>query len=87
MAQGGQPVALSDLQPGDVLTFYSDASHAGIYVGDGMMIHSSTYGVPVRVVPMDAVRPDLRRPSLLNASARAGADGRRSCWPGCWSLS
>jgi peptidoglycan DL-endopeptidase CwlO len=62
-AQGGQPVALSDLQPGDVLTFYSDASHSGIYVGDGMVIHSSTYGVPVRVVPMNAAGPihDARR--------------------------
>lgn len=63
LAQGGQPVALSDLQPGDVLTFYSDASHTGIYVGDGMMVHSSTYGVPVRVVPMTSSGPiyDARR--------------------------
>ena len=63
LAHGGQPVALSDLQPGDVLTFYSDASHTGIYVGDGMMIHSSTYGVPVRVVPMNSSGPiyDARR--------------------------
>jgi len=63
LAQGGQPVALSDLQPGDVLTFYSDASHTGIYIGDGMMIHSSTFGVPVRVVPMDSSGPiyDARR--------------------------
>jgi peptidoglycan DL-endopeptidase CwlO len=62
-AEGGQPVALSDLQPGDVLTYYSDASHSGIYVGDGMVIHSSTYGVPVRVVPMNAAGPihDARR--------------------------
>ncbi|RFD24826.1 endopeptidase [Mycobacterium uberis] len=63
LARGGQPVSLSDLQPGDVLTFYSDASHAGIYIGDGMMIHSSTYGVPVRVVPMNSSGPiyDARR--------------------------
>jgi cell wall-associated NlpC family hydrolase len=63
LAHGGQPVALSDLQPGDVLTFYSDASHAGIYIGDGLMVHSSTYGVPVRVVPMDSSGPiyDARR--------------------------
>jgi cell wall-associated NlpC family hydrolase len=63
LAHGGQPVALSDLQPGDVLTFYSDASHAGIYIGDGLMIHSSTYGVPVRVVPMNSSGPiyDARR--------------------------
>lgn len=63
MAHGGQPVSLSDLQPGDVLTFYSDASHAGLYIGDGMMIHSSTYGVPVQVVPMNSSGPiyDARR--------------------------
>ncbi|WP_286134862.1 peptidoglycan hydrolase RipC [Mycobacterium sp. UM_Kg1] len=56
-ANGGQPVALSDLQPGDVLTFYSDASHSGIYVGDGMMVHSPTFGQPVRVVPMTSSGP------------------------------
>ncbi|OBJ49765.1 peptidoglycan hydrolase RipC [Mycobacterium sp. 1423905.2] len=63
LAHGGQPVNLSDLQPGDVLTFYSDASHTGIYVGDGMMVHSSTFGQPVRVVPMGAGGPiyDARR--------------------------
>jgi cell wall-associated NlpC family hydrolase len=63
LAQGGQPVSLSDLQPGDVLTFYSDASHAGLYIGDGLMVHSSTYGVPVRVVPMNSGGPiyDARR--------------------------
>lgn len=63
LAHGGQPVSLGDLQPGDVLTFYSDASHTGIYIGDGMMIHSSTYGVPVRVVPMGSGGPiyDARR--------------------------
>jgi peptidoglycan DL-endopeptidase CwlO len=63
LAHGGQAVALSDLQPGDVLTYYSDASHTGIYIGDGMVIHSSTYGVPVRVVPMNAAGPiyDARR--------------------------
>ena len=57
LAHGGQAVSLGDLQPGDVLTFYSDASHAGIYVGDGLMIHSSTYGQPVRVVPMTSSGP------------------------------
>jgi peptidoglycan DL-endopeptidase CwlO len=63
MAHGGQPVSLSDLQPGDVLTFYSDASHAGLYIGDGMMVHSSTFGQPVRVVPMTSSGPiyDARR--------------------------
>jgi peptidoglycan DL-endopeptidase CwlO len=57
LASGGQPVALSDLQPGDVVTYYSDASHTGLYVGDGMVVHSSTYGQPVRVVPIAAAGP------------------------------
>jgi cell wall-associated NlpC family hydrolase len=63
LAHGGQPVSIGELQPGDVLTFYSDASHTGIYVGDGMMVHSSTYGQPVKVVPMESSGPiyDARR--------------------------
>ena len=32
------------MQPGDLITYYSDASHVGIYIGDGMMVHASTYG-------------------------------------------
>jgi cell wall-associated NlpC family hydrolase len=57
LAAGGHPVALSDLQPGDVVTYYSDASHVGVYVGDGMVVHSSTYGQPVRVVPLTSAGP------------------------------
>jgi cell wall-associated NlpC family hydrolase len=53
LAGGGQPVALNQIRPGDVITYYSDASHVGIYVGGGKMVHASTYGVPVAVVPMD----------------------------------
>ncbi|WP_029108762.1 peptidoglycan hydrolase RipC [Mycobacterium sp. URHD0025] len=53
MAQGGQPVSSDSMQPGDVVTYYSDASHVGIYIGDGMMVHASTYGTPVRVAPVN----------------------------------
>ena len=49
LAAGGQPVSLDQMQPGDVVVQYSDASHVGIYVGDGLMVHASTYGIPVRV--------------------------------------
>lgn len=38
------------MQPGDVITYYPDASHVGLYVGGGKIVHSSTYGVPVAVV-------------------------------------
>ena len=53
LAHGGQPVDMSQIQPGDVITYYSDASHAAIYIGDGMMVHASTFGTPVRVAPMN----------------------------------
>lgn len=54
LAAGGQPVAVPDLQPGDIVTFYSDASHAGIYIGNGNMVHASTYGTPVKVAPISS---------------------------------
>ena len=49
LAAGGQPVSVDQMQPGDVVTQYSDASHVGIYIGDGLMVHASTFGIPVRV--------------------------------------
>ncbi len=57
LARGGMPVSLSELQPGDVINFYGDASHTGLYVGNGMMVHASTYGVPVAVVPITSSGP------------------------------
>ena len=53
LAAGGAPVSMDQMQPGDVITYYGDASHVGMYVGDGMMVHASTYGVPVAVVPVN----------------------------------
>ncbi len=50
---GGQPVSLDDMQPGDVVNYYSDASHSAIYIGDGLMVHASTFGVPVAVSPVN----------------------------------
>lgn len=48
----GTPVAQKDLQPGDVVFFYPEVSHVGIYAGNGLMLHASTFGVPVAVAPM-----------------------------------
>ena len=53
LAAGGQPVSMDQMQPGDVIAYYGDASHVGMYVGDGMMVHASTYGIPVAVVPVN----------------------------------
>jgi len=57
LAAGGTPVSRDQLQPGDVVNYYSDASHTGIYIGDGMVVHASTYGQPVKVVPIDGAGP------------------------------
>jgi cell wall-associated NlpC family hydrolase len=41
------------MQPGDVVNYYSDASHSAIYIGDGMMVHASTFGRPVMISPVN----------------------------------
>ncbi|MBT2367826.1 C40 family peptidase [Streptomyces sp. ISL-10] len=44
----GQRVATADLLPGDLVFFYDDISHVGIYIGDGKMIHAPKPGDNVR---------------------------------------
>ncbi|MER7552534.1 C40 family peptidase [Streptomyces anulatus] len=44
----GTRVATADLKPGDLVFFYDDISHVGIYKGDGMMIHAPKPGANVR---------------------------------------
>ncbi len=56
-ADGGQAVARADLQPGDVIAYYPNASHVGIYAGAGQVIHASTAGRPVAEVPIDSAGP------------------------------
>lgn len=52
---GGVPVSRADLQPGDVVGFYGNASHVGIYIGNGRIVHASDYGIPVQVVSLDSM--------------------------------
>ncbi|MFH8678259.1 NlpC/P60 family protein [Streptomyces lydicus] len=44
----GQRVATSDLQPGDLVFFFDDISHVGMYIGGGKMIHAPHPGADVR---------------------------------------
>ncbi|WP_329118413.1 C40 family peptidase [Streptomyces sp. NBC_01465] len=44
----GTRVATADLQPGDLVFFYDDISHVGIYIGGGKMIHAPHTGANVR---------------------------------------
>lgn len=49
----GRRVARSQLQPGDLVFFYSGISHVGLYVGGGQMIHAPRTGTTVRLAPID----------------------------------
>ncbi len=51
-------IPLDQLQPGDLVTFYSPVSHVGMYVGDGKVLHASMPGVPIKVVPLAAAGPN-----------------------------
>ena len=50
-------VSRDQLQPGDLVFFYTPISHVGIYVGGGMMIHAPHTGAFVEEVSLDA-EPD-----------------------------
>lgn len=45
----GTPVSVSNLQPGDLVFFYSDYSHVGMYVGNGQVVHAPETGETVKV--------------------------------------
>jgi cell wall-associated NlpC family hydrolase len=51
----GQAVTRGQLQPGDLIFFYSPVSHVGIYIGNGQMVHAPTSGDVVKVASIDAV--------------------------------
>ncbi|KMS66865.1 glycoside hydrolase [Streptomyces viridochromogenes] len=44
----GTTVPLSSAQPGDLVFFYDDVTHVGLYIGNGMMIHAPKPGAYVR---------------------------------------
>ncbi|WP_326619003.1 NlpC/P60 family protein [Streptomyces decoyicus] len=44
----GQRIATKDLKPGDLVFFYDDISHVGMYIGGGKMIHAPHPGANVR---------------------------------------
>jgi cell wall-associated NlpC family hydrolase len=59
----GPHIAMSDLQPGDLVFYYSPISHVGMYIGNGMIVHAANPGTGVAVSSVSsmpysgAVRP------------------------------
>ncbi len=48
----GRQVPLSEARPGDLVLYRSDASHVGMYMGNGQVIHAPYPGAPVRYDPV-----------------------------------
>ncbi|MDF6021600.1 C40 family peptidase [Streptomyces sp. JH34] len=48
----GRVVPLSQARPGDLVAYRADASHIGMYAGDGQVIHAPYPGAPVRYDPV-----------------------------------
>ena len=53
----GTPVSYSDLQPGDLVFFYSPISHVAMYIGNGLIVSAPHTGDVVKVVAL-AYMPD-----------------------------
>jgi cell wall-associated NlpC family hydrolase len=48
----GVHVARANLQPGDLVFFYADIGHVGIYIGNGLMVDAPDFGQVVSVQPV-----------------------------------
>ena len=59
----GMRVSEGDLEPGDLVFYYSPVSHVGMYLGNGLIVHAANPSAGVRVSPLHsmpyvgAVRP------------------------------
>jgi peptidoglycan DL-endopeptidase CwlO len=49
-----QHVSRSNLRIGDLVFYYSDIHHVGIYAGNGWIVHASRAGVPIMMRKIDA---------------------------------
>jgi cell wall-associated NlpC family hydrolase len=48
----GMHVSRADLQPGDLVFFFADISHVGLYIGNGLMVDAPSTGQLVQVQPV-----------------------------------
>ncbi|MEV0371004.1 NlpC/P60 family protein [Streptomyces sp. NPDC050636] len=76
-------VGIKNMRPGDLIIYFTDASHVGIYAGDGAMVHAPRPGRKITIAGagsmpiLGVVRPDMgddRR--NRDDDRREGEDGR-----------
>src|SRR5262249_28854096 len=77
----GVHVARADLQPGDLVFFYPDIGHVGLYIGNGLMVDAPNFGETVQVerfswdASVGAVRI-VGGPTRHPLTAQPGSSGR-----------
>ncbi len=49
--QGLRHVSLASAQPGDLIIYFNDATHVGMYIGQGRIVHAPRPGRSVTVAP------------------------------------
>ncbi|WP_157970458.1 C40 family peptidase [Nakamurella deserti] len=55
---GLQSVPMDQLQPGDLVTYYSPVHHVAMYIGNGQIVHASTSSKPVYVTSVNYGGPN-----------------------------
>jgi cell wall-associated NlpC family hydrolase len=59
----GRAVSRADARPGDLVFFYGDLHHVGMYVGNGLMVHAPQPGESVKMTEIDVMPvAGFRRP-------------------------
>jgi peptidoglycan DL-endopeptidase CwlO len=48
----GEHISRSELEPGDLVFFYPDIGHVGLYYGNGLMVDAPTFGQNVQIQPV-----------------------------------
>ena len=51
----GRSVSESDLQPGDLVFYYSPVHHVGMYIGNGMIVHAANPSAGVQVAGLHSM--------------------------------
>ncbi len=86
MSTYGTAVSKDDLQPGDLVFFYTPISHVGMYVGGGMMINAPRSGDLVCIE--DAFRSSyVTARRMVSAYSRYEQSDSHLAYTGTWSTS
>jgi cell wall-associated NlpC family hydrolase len=51
----GPQISVGELQPGDLVYYYSPISHNGMYIGDGKIVHATHPGDVVSIDPLNSM--------------------------------